>query len=113
MAVIRAFVAVAAVVAFAYALNLFVLRESMFNQQVLVPMAIGAGLAAVWLLLQLISLSKSGRGATIHGINTVIGSIAYLGICVVIFAFAKRHDREWDLTREGRRDLAPQTSHVL
>lgn len=113
MAALRALLGLGAIAAIAYALNLFVLRESMFNQQVLVPLGIGVALAIVWALLQLVALSETGRGATIHGVNGVIASIAFLGICIVLFAFTKRHDREWDLTNEGRRDLAPQTIQVL
>lgn len=113
MSVLRVLVGIAAIGAIAYSLNLFVLRESMFNQQVLVPLAIGVGLTVLWGILQLATLTATGRGATVHGVNGVIASLAFLGICIVIFAFAKRYDHEWDLTKEGRRDLAPQTVQVL
>lgn len=113
MRVLRAIAGLAAIAAVAYALNLFVLYESMFNEQVLVPLAIGAGLAVVWGLLKLAMLSEAGRGATLNGVNGIVGSVAFLGICIVLFGFAKRYDHEWDLTQEGRRDLAPQTVQVL
>lgn len=103
----------ATVILIAAGLNLLVFRDTLFVPEVLVP--IGAGLAggAVWLALRLMTAAVTSEWATYRGLNTVIGSFVFLAICITAYAFVKRWDVSWDLTREGRRDLAPQTFQVL
>ena len=93
-------------------LNLLVLKESLFAAMGLLPLALGAICALAWFGLRLASPGQDapGRG---RRLNSVLGSIAFLGICLMLYAFAKRWDVSVDLTQEGRRELAPQTIQVL
>ena len=94
-------------------LNFLVLQESIFSNEVIYPLGAGAALFILWLILFLLSFLGSGRQSAPHALNSIIGSIAFLGVCVMAFAFIQRWDVSWDLTQEGRRELAPQTIQVL
>jgi ABC-type uncharacterized transport system involved in gliding motility auxiliary subunit len=94
-------------------LNFMVLQESLFSTEVIYPLGFGAALFVLWLILYLVSFLGRGHQGAPHGLNTIIGSIAFLGVCVMAFAFIQRWDVTWDLTQEGRRELAPQTIQVL
>lgn len=96
------------------ALNLLVLRESLFDPWVFVPLILGQLSGALWLVLRVLSLSGTGEhGRGLYGVSTAVGIVAFLGICIVLYAMVKRWDASWDLTREGRRELSTQTVQVL
>lgn len=103
-----------ALAGFAVALNVLVLKEALSAASVLTPLAVGFFFLFVWLGLRIATLTETfGKGKTLYGVNSVVATVLFLGICVVLYAFANRWDRTWDLTREGRRELAPQTKQVL
>ncbi len=107
-------IGIAAVVALATGLNLMILNESMFTSKVLIALITSVGLGCVWLVLYLIGVvRKDSQGSTPYGLNAVIASVAVLVIVVTLYAFVKRTDLSWDLTQEGRQELAPQTKQVL
>ncbi|MEX2016436.1 MAG: GldG family protein [Candidatus Hydrogenedentales bacterium] len=110
---IRRIVGFAAVVALALGLNLLVFTEDAFALWVIVPLLAAAALGLAWLALRLWSARGTRQGATVRGLNAVVGSILFLAICVTVYAMVKRSDASWDLTREGRRTLSPQTQQVL
>lgn len=97
----------------AVGLNLLVLEESLFVMWVFVPLALSVALGTAWLVARLVSAVGAGRGGNLYGLNTAVSTIAFLGICILLYALVKRSDASWDLTQEGRRDLSPQTVQVL
>lgn len=109
---ILGFTALAAIVA---ALNVLVFRQNPFLPSVVVPFMGGLAAGLVWVILSLITVAKSAspEKKALYGLNTVAVSVLFLGICVVIYAFFQHKDKSWDLTQEGRRQLAPQTVQVL
>ncbi|HEO70562.1 MAG TPA: hypothetical protein ENN80_04815 [Candidatus Hydrogenedentes bacterium] len=112
---VRMSIGLVAVVAFAVALNLAVFRQDFFSAAVLVPFGLALAAGLVWLALELGAVSRQSRyeGQSLYGLSNVVASVVFLGICMVVYAFAQHWDRSWDLTQEGRRELARQTVHVL
>ncbi len=110
---LRLAVGVAALILLVVGLNLMVLRETLFSVNVLAPLLGGLGLGVLWLLLRAASLLGSRQEASRGVFNSVFGSVVFLGICMTVYAFVEREDLAWDLTQEGRRDLAPQTKIIL
>lgn len=96
-------------------LNILVVQESLFEPGALYPIAIGIGLGIVWIAIRLVNAARSSETTTtgVSAFTTILSSIIFLGICIVIYAFALRFDKSWDLTQEGRRELSPQTIQVL
>lgn len=110
----RSVFGVLALVCLAVALNVLLLKEDLFAFWVVAGLAGGLVAGAVWLVLVFIGMARSQEGANrLYGLNSALACVLFLGICIVLFAFAKHWDQEWDLTREGRRELAPQTVQVL
>lgn len=110
----RTLTGLTALVAIAVALNILILKEHLSTASVLVPLGLGLVAAIVWVVLRVLSASAMlGRGKTSYGLNTLVSTAAFFGICVMLYAFALHWNREWDLTQEGRRELAPQTRQVL
>ncbi|MDX9973249.1 MAG: Gldg family protein [FCB group bacterium] len=98
----------------AVALNLLVLKEDLSTTAVLLPLAAGFLFGALWLVLRLATLTETfGQGKTVYGIYSAVGVMVFFAICILLYGFGSRWDREWDLTQEGRRALAPQTRQVL
>ena len=93
-------------------LNLLVINESLFAAIGLIPLALGIVCAVAWFGLRMASPGQDGPGRGVR-LNSILASIAFLGICITLYAFAKRWDVSVDLTQEGRRELAPQTIQVL
>ncbi|HBY98444.1 MAG: GldG family protein [Ardenticatenaceae bacterium] len=56
--------------------------------------------------------TSAGR-AVRYGSNTLIMTIALIGVLVLINVIAARVDKRWDLTAEGRFSLSPQTGQIL
>lgn len=69
----------------------------------------------VWLvtLLWNVATESSWSGRAVSGLNAVLSTLAFLGICMVLYAFVLRWDVSIDLTQEGRRELSPQIVKVL
>ncbi len=93
--------------------NLLVLKETLFTAPVYLALGAGALCGIAWCLAAMAGKIEEGKGPTLQGINTAVGVFIFLGICITLYAFAKRWDVAWDLTQEGRRQLAPQTAQVL
>jgi len=104
---------VAAIVLVLAGLNLLILRESLFEKIVLVPLAVGTLLGFAWLVLWALALLRRREDASANVLNTALASLFFFGICATLYAFVDREDLSWDLTQEGRRDLAPQTISIL
>ena len=111
----RTVIGIAALAGILLGLNILVLQEDLFTPVALIPLAIGLVLGLVWVLLRLIAAGRSDQAGTtgVSALNTIVSSIVFLGICIVIYAFSLRWTTTWDLTQEGRRELSPQTIQVL
>ncbi len=99
----------------AIGLNLLAFKQSPFSLTVLISLAVSLVSGAAWLVLLLTGVTRysSREGKALYGLNTVFSSLLFVGICVVIYAFAQHGKHSWDLTQEGRRKLAEQTIQVL
>jgi ABC-type uncharacterized transport system involved in gliding motility auxiliary subunit len=99
----------------AAALNLIFWTENLFALPVLIPLAGGLALGAAWLVGVLLAVARPGalEGRTVGGLNAVVSSLVFLGICVVIYMFLQSWNVSYDLTQEGRRELSPLTQQVL
>lgn len=103
-----------AVVAIVGALNFSVIYGELLRAPVIGLFVLGSAAAAATLIMTIIlAADKIERGRTLFGLNAIIGAIVFFCICAVLFAFARRSDAEWDLTREGRRALSEQSVRVL
>lgn len=111
----RTWVGLAALAALTVGLNAAVLTQAFFSAPVLLLLAAAFLLGLAWAGLGLFALTRASGGdrRSLYGLSTVIASLLFLGICIVLYAFAAHWDRSWDLTAEGRRDLAEQTVRVL
>jgi ABC-type uncharacterized transport system involved in gliding motility auxiliary subunit len=109
----RTFLIIGAIVAIVAALNWW-MAAGAFSTPMLVLLVAGAlsAVAAVFLTVVL-TADKFERGRALFGLNAIFATVVVLLICAVLFAFARRMDVEWDLTREGRKALADQTVRVL
>ncbi len=111
----RRVAAITAWVALAAALNLLAWMQDPFSIWVLIPLLLFIAAGVAWFVTAL--RASAGRamlqGRAVGGINAVLSSALFLGICMVLYALASAWDVSWDLTREGRRQLAPQTVQVL
>lgn len=107
--------AITAWTALAVGLNLMAWMQNPFSIWVLGLVALSVLGGAAWLAMAL--RASAGRamleGRAIGGINAALSSALFLGICIVLYALVAAWDVSWDLTREGRRQLAPQTVQVL
>lgn len=115
MTKLRTLLGVVALASVLFGLNILVLQEDLFAPLALIPVSVGLALGVAWLLVRLVAVARSGEAAAtgVSALNTVVSSVVVLGICIVIYAFTLRWDTTWDLTREGRRELSPQTIQVL
>ncbi|MCP4642650.1 MAG: GldG family protein [bacterium] len=114
MKLVRTITGLGALLGIAAAINILLLTEDFFVPWVLAPLGLGVAFGAVWLIVSLIlAVSMAEESRSLEPLNMVIGSLAFLGICIALYAFAKRIDWSWDLTQEGRRELAHQTVQVL
>ncbi len=99
----------------ALALNLLVWTQQFFSFSVLVPLALAMALGLAWTVTVLLRLAahRALEDRAVGGLNAVISTTVFLGICVVLYLFLGAWGLSWDLTEEGRRDLSPQTVQVL
>lgn len=98
-----------------FGFNAVVLKQNPFSAVVLAPLGLGLVLGLAWIGITLYAMARhSGReGKSLYGLNTVVSSLLFLCICIIIYAFAAHGNRSWDLTEEGRRTLSDQTVQVL
>lgn len=114
MRLLRTLLGLTAIAALLTALNLMILRESVFTQGVLIAQGVFAVSGLLWFLLYLYqTLRSQHRDAAPYAFNALIASAAVLLSVIMVYLFVKRADLSMDLTREGRQDLAPQTIQVL
>ena len=111
----RRWTGLGALLLMAAAFNLLFWTENMFAMSVLIPLAGGLVLGVAWLAGVLLSVARPGalEGRTVGGLNAVVSSLVFLGICVVLYMFLQSWKASYDLTREGRRELSPMTMQVL
>ncbi len=112
---IRNVLGVIALVLLALAMNLLVSGQQAISPWVLGPLALGLFCGLVWVALVVGNVAGRARfeGRAAGGLNAVLSSMLFFGICIVLYAFVQSWDFTRDLTREGRRDLSPQTVQVL
>jgi hypothetical protein len=116
MKFIRSLTGAASLILLAASGNLLAWRQSPFAPEVLACAIAGAVLAVVWIIIRLFQARgghavREGREA--GALNAALGSLFFLGICVVSYAIVARWDVSVDLTQEGRRELSSQTIQVL
>ncbi len=115
MRAVRNFAGVAAIVLFAAGVNFLILRETLFTPAASAPLIGAAVCALVWFAAWVATAARRDRASAGRGgpLNAVFASAFMLGICGMVYAFAARAGWSWDLTQEGRTELAPQTVQVL
>lgn len=114
MKALRVLFGIVAILALAVALNLIAVRRDLFDTTVIVTGGGALVAGAIWLVMTVVLMAGSTvRRRNLAGINSVIASAIFLAICIVLYAMARRWDKSWDLTKEGRQELAPQTIQVL
>ncbi len=98
----------------ALGLNLLVFKRDPFAFSVLLPLCFGMLCAVAWFVIGVSRMVESiERGKTVNTVSSIVASIAFFGICLVLYAFVKHGGYSWDLTREGRRPLSEQTVQLL
>lgn len=106
---------IAAVLCIALSANLLVWQASAYMTLAVGLLALGLVLGTAWIILAILGLAGSAgwEGWAAGGVNAVLSTLFFLGICIVLYVFVAGWDQSWDLTQEGRRELAPQTIQVL
>ena len=106
---------IAALLCLASAVNLLVWQQESLMGLAWGGLLLGLGLGLVWLVLAIVSLAGSAgwEGWAAGGVNAALSTLFFLGICITVYVLTARSHASWDLTQEGRRDLAPQTVQVL
>ena len=96
-------------------LNALVFKKDFFSPWVLGIFGVALVTGLIWVVIMFVGVARHSRqeGRSLYGLNAVITSVLFLGVCMVVYAFAQHWDKSWDLTREGRRKLSPQTIQVL
>lgn len=96
-------------------LNYVVWKQELFNLWVLLFGGVFLVSWIVWLgtLFWEIAMVSGWSGRAVSGLNAILSTVAFLGICIVLYAFVLRWDVSIDLTQEGRRTLSPQIVKVL
>lgn len=112
---LRTVTGIAALVCLAAAVNLLVWQQEALMGLAWGTLLLGLGLGLVWLVMSLLGLAGSAgwEGWAAGGVNAALSTLFFLGICITLYVLMGRWDTSWDLTQEGRRDLAPQTVQVL
>ncbi len=106
---------IVAIISLLIVLNYVVWRQDVFNLWVMVFGAVCLVSGGIWLasLLWNIVVESEWSGRSVSGLNAVVSTVAFLGICIVLYAFILRWDYSVDLTQEGRRSLSPQLVKIL
>jgi len=111
----RAICGLSALALLAVGLNFLALEQDMFVWYVLAPLGAGLVTGLTWVALSLTRIAQTSRfeGKALYGLHAIVTSVLFLGICMVVYAFAQHGKWSWDLTQEGRRQLSNQTVQVL
>ena len=112
---LRSICGLAALITLAVGLNMLVLKENLLGPAVLGLLGTSLLTGVVWVAWSLTAVARHSQreGRMLYGLNTLLTSVAFLGICIVIYAFAQHGHHSWDLSKEGRRTLSEQTVQVL
>ena len=111
---ITTIIGAASLICLALAINIMLLRQTIFLVWVVVPLGVGLVLGAVWLVAAMARMaSGSYTGKSLQGLNSIVAVVLFLAICITIFAAARHPRASWDLTQEGRQQLSQQTIQVL
>jgi hypothetical protein len=112
---LRTLTGIAALASFAISVNLLVWQQAGLMSLAWGLMALGLTLGIVWFVQLALSAAGSAgwEGWAAGGVNAALSSVFFLGICITLYVFLSGWGASWDLTQEGRRDLAPQTVQVL
>lgn len=111
---VRFIIGILALAGLAVGLNVVVFTRDPFSFSVLLPLCIGLLCGLVWIIIGVSRMVESfERGKTVNTVSSIVASLAFLGICVVLYAFVKHAGYSWDLTREGRKPLSQQTVQLL
>lgn len=96
-------------------LNYVVWKQDVFNFLVLLLGGVFFVSGIIWLgtFFWNIVMESGWSGRAVSGLNAILSTFAFLGICIVLYAFVLRWDVSIDLTQEGRRTLSPQTVKIL
>lgn len=115
MSRLRTLTGIASIGCIAFSLNMMVWQQDAYATVVWGALLAGLLLGGIWLVLAILALAGSAgwEGWAAGGVNAALSTVFFLGICIVIYVFFVRWDAGWDLTQEGRRELAPQTVQVL
>ena len=111
---VRAFFGFTALIGILASLNMLAFTPQASAPKVVVPLIVGIAAGVAWLLLysgSVVRVAKDTR--TTGGLTAIVSTMLFLGICIVLYAFASHWNRTFDLTQEGLRELAPQTVQVL
>lgn len=112
---LKTYIGIISSVSLLLALNYLVWKQEIFNLWVLLfgGIFIISGLA--WLGFVFLNVAKESgwSGRAVSGLNAIVSTLAFLGICIVLYAFVLRWNVSVDLTQEGRRSISPQTIKVL
>lgn len=101
------------VLLFVVGANALFLRETVTESVVAGLLGGAAVLGVLWFVLWIATTARRDRGSGGGPVSAVIASVFVLGICGMAYAFIARPGWSWDLTQEGRTELAPQTVQVL
>jgi len=111
---VRFMFGILAIAGVAIGLNLLVFKRDPFSFAVLLPLGIGVLCGFVWIAIGISRMVESfERGRTVNTVSAIVASLAFVGICIVLYAFVKHAGYSWDLTREGRKPLSQQTVQLL
>lgn len=112
---LRTITGLASIACIAIAANMLVWQRDAFAGLVWGALLIGLCLGAAWTVMAVLGLAGSAgwEGWAAGGVNAALSTVFFLGICIVLYVFVSSWDVSWDLTKEGRRQLAPQTIQVL
>jgi hypothetical protein len=116
MRTFRLLVGLVSLALFAGGFNLLAWSQTLFGTQVLVCFGAGLATGLLWMVLRLMDARAGSpvlQGREAGALNATLGTLFFLGICVLTYLLVSRWDTSWDLTKEGRRELAPQTVQVL
>lgn len=115
MGTLRLLAGLTAIAAMAAAFNLLLITGDTFSQWVTVSFAVAIGAFLVWVALVLVGAIRRQQqeARSLQGVSTAVSTLIFFAICVTLYAFTSRWDQTWDLSEEGRAELAPQTIQVL
>lgn len=115
MKTLRLLTGIAALMCLAAAVNLLVWQQAAYMTAAWGALGLGLVLGLAWLIMAVVGLAGSAGwdGWAAGGVNAALSTLFFLGICITLYVLISSWNVSWDLTQEGRRELAPQTIQVL